>query len=94
MLWEGIMEVHLHRYAWLPLVLTAAAGTLALTALLYPFLGAAIASTLGMGVGVGLAVYLDRRWLRPSPPAAREAFTYGAATAFGWALAQLIIHFW
>lgn len=51
----------------------------------------AVAGSLGIGAGVGVATYVHRRWLRPLPRPAREAALYGAATAAGWAGAQLIL---
>lgn len=84
------MEARFARYVAVRMVIVAVAVGGALTAALYPVAGAAVASTAGIGFGVGFAVYADRRWLRPSASPLRQALEYGVATAAGWALAQII----
>lgn len=78
-----------------PLIMMTIAGAVALgaTAALFGVAGEAVATTLGLGIAVAVAVYADRKWLRPSPRAWARALEYGAATAFGWAVAQIIINF-
>ena len=88
------MEARITRYGPLPMMVAAVVMAGALMGLLYPLFGRAVASTVGMGGGVAFAVYLDRRWLRPVPSALRQSVEYGAATAFGWVLGQIIISIW
>ncbi|HEV2146156.1 MAG TPA: hypothetical protein VGR37_01935 [Longimicrobiaceae bacterium] len=81
----------MYRIAWLPLIACAVGGAFVVTALLHPLTGEPTASIVGLGLGLTLAVYLDRRWIRPRAEPLREAVSMGAATALGWALAQGIV---
>lgn len=88
------METIIRRYS-LPLMLLITVATgFTLIALLHRVLSWAVASTIGMGAGVSIAVYIDRRWLTPSHSAVRESLEIGGATGFGWAVAQAILYFW
>ncbi|MBW3569705.1 MAG: hypothetical protein KY467_01245 [Gemmatimonadetes bacterium] len=50
-----------------------------------------LASTIALGVGVGGAVYVERRYVRSDPAAVADALLFGFATAGGWAAAQFLI---
>jgi hypothetical protein len=75
----------------LTLVGVAATSGLLLYVILGLVLSPALAGILAMGLGVGGAVYVDRRWIRFEDSAAAEALLYGAATAGGWAVARLVL---
>ena len=81
----------MNRIAWLPLIVCAVGGALAVTALLHPLTGEPTASIVGLGLGLALGVYVDRRWIRPRAEPLQEAVSMGAATALGWAVAQGLI---
>lgn len=88
------MEANLtrtHQYRRLLILIGGAvAGAAVFFAALRLVLPASVASSFAIGLGVGGAVYLDRRFFRLEPGPAVEGFLYGAATALGWAGAQAV----